>query len=115
MLKVNDKEFSVTLSMYFGVMWTEDRLVARRDEFNPDWLPINMEFMDSLWVPNVFIYELVSFKALECLKKLAGLWFIKDKELFYNQVRLGNALIRDITKANILCSFCWGCAPRCKL
>ena len=115
MLRVDDKKFSVTISMYFGVMWTDDRLEERWEGFEPDWLPINMEFMDSLWVPNVFIYELVSFKALECLKKLAGLWFIKDKELFYNQVRLGNALIRNVTKENILYSFCWGCAPRCKL
>jgi len=42
--------------------------------------------MKNLWVPNVFVYNLVSFKALDCLKKLAGMWVVKDKDLFYNQV-----------------------------
>ena len=46
-----------------------------------------MDFMKHLWVPNVFVYNLVSFTALECLEKLAGLWIIDGKELFYNQVR----------------------------
>lgn len=84
-LKVDDKKFSVTLSMYFGVYWTEDRLEVRRPGFDPQWLPINMDFMRNLWIPNVFVYNLVSFDALACLKKLAGLWIVKDKELFYNQ------------------------------
>ena len=42
--------------------------------------------MHHLWIPNVFVYNLVSFKALECLEKLAGLWFVEGKKLFYNQV-----------------------------
>jgi len=43
--------------------------------------------MKNLWIPNVFVYNLNSFNALDCLKKLAGLWIVKDKELFYNQVK----------------------------
>ncbi len=38
-------------------------------------------------MPNVFVYNLVSFKALECLKKLAGMWIKKDKVFVYNQVK----------------------------
>jgi len=37
------------------------------------------------WMPNVFVYNLVSFKALETLKKLAGMWIKQDKAFFYNQ------------------------------
>ena len=44
------------------------------------------DFMKHLWIPNVFVYNLVSFKALDCLKKLAGLWIVNDRDLFYNQV-----------------------------
>ena len=43
--------------------------------------------MRHLWIPNVFVYNLVSFHALECLKKLAGLWVVEGKKLFYNQVK----------------------------
>ena len=84
---MNDKKFSVMLNMYFGVHWTEERMIIK-DKSDPKvkWLPIDMEFMKHLWVPNVFIYNLVSFRALECLQKLAGLWIVEDNVLFYNQV-----------------------------
>jgi hypothetical protein len=85
-LRVDDKKFSVTLSMYFGVFWTEDRLLLPNASVRAEWVPIDMEFMRLLWVPNAFVYHLVSFDALQCLQKLAGLWIVKDDELFYNQV-----------------------------
>ena len=49
--------------------------------------------MKNLWIPNVFVYNLVSFKALDCLEKLAGLWIVNDRDLFYNQVRSLAAMI----------------------
>ena len=91
-LEVDDKNFSVKLNMYFGVFWTEERLKlptnlnsTKMNEVR--WLPIDLKFMDHLWIPNLFVYNLVSFKALECLQKLSGLWIVKNKDLFYNQVR----------------------------
>jgi hypothetical protein len=88
-LSVNDKKFSVSLSMYFGVHWTEDRLKLPQEGSNftaANWLPIDLDFMKNLWIPNVFVYNLNSFTALDCLKKLAGLWIVKDRDFFYNQV-----------------------------
>ena len=52
------------------------------------WLPIDPSFMEFLWVPNVFIYNLDTFDAMYALQKLSGLWIIKKQELFYNQVGL---------------------------
>ncbi len=57
-------------------------------------MPIDLDFMKNLWIPNVFVYNLNSFKALDCLKKLAGLWIVKDKDLFYNQVCSKNLIYR---------------------
>lgn len=88
-LRVDDKQFSVSLNMYFGVHWKEQRLILPVAEANASevsWLPIDLDFMRHLWVPNVFVYNLASFKALDCLKKLAGLWVVNEKNLFYNQV-----------------------------
>ena len=88
-LNVNDKKFSVALSMYFGVHWKEDRLILPGDGHNnsgAEWVPIDLDFMQYLWVPNVFVYDIAEFHAIECLNRLAGIWVVKDKELFYNQV-----------------------------
>lgn len=97
--------------MYFGVYWMEERLVIRRSHAGA-WLPIDLvcwisfehdnnrsilqqDFMRHLWIPNVFVYNLVSFDALECLQKLAGLWIVEDKTLFYNQVRFSDPWSRQ--------------------
>ena len=88
-LTVDDKRFSVQINMYFGVLWTEERLKLPKTSNSSapvSWLPIDLNFMTHLWVPNVFVYNLAAFETLECLQKLSGLWIVKNKELFYNQV-----------------------------
>ena len=88
-LSVNDKQFSVSLSMYFGVHWREERLKLPPPSHNnsgAEWVPIDLDFMKFIWVPNVFVYDIAQFRAIQVLKKLAGIWVVKDKELFYNQV-----------------------------
>ena len=75
--------------MYFGVHWKEDRLMMPPPESNnsgAEWVPIDLEFMEYLWVPNIFVYDIAEFNAIECLKRLAGIWVVKERELFYNQV-----------------------------
>ena len=88
-LRVDDKKFSVSLSMYFGVVWKEVRLIMPPPGSNNSgatWLPLDLDFMQHLWVPNVFVYNLVSFAAVDCLEKLAGIWILKENYFFYNQV-----------------------------
>ena len=75
--------------MYFGVFWTEERLKMPKTTNSSEssgWLPIDVNFMTHLWVPNVFVYNLVAFEILECLQKLSGLWVVGKQDLFYNQV-----------------------------
>ena len=75
--------------MYFGVLWTEERLKLPKTSNSSapvSWLPIDLNFMTHLWVPNVFVYNLAAFETLECLQKLSGLWIVEKKDLFYNQV-----------------------------
>lgn len=42
MVRVEDKSFSVTVSMYLGVYWTEDRLKIPPFAANNTWLPIDL-------------------------------------------------------------------------
>ena len=57
-MEVNDKAFSVTLSMYFSVRWDEPRFETNLTVTDDQWTPIDLQFMNQLWVPNIFIYNL---------------------------------------------------------
>ena len=70
-LSVNDKEFSITMSMYFSVMWQESRIVTNNTVEPGFWYPVSLEFLNDVWIPNVFIYNLKTFKNISVLKKLA--------------------------------------------
>ncbi len=97
-LRINDKDYSITFSCYFNVHWKEDRIKLSK-EFgkeqagpdqnitnNPDiMVPTNIEFVKDLWVPNILIYNLKTYKVIDVLNKLAGLWIYADKSVLYSQ------------------------------
>ena len=48
-LSVNDKEFSITMSMYFSVMWQEKR-INTTNKIEPDfWYPVSLEFLQAIY------------------------------------------------------------------
>ena len=49
---------------------------------------VNLELIHDLWVPNIYIYNLKSFKVIDVLSKLAGLWINNKKEVYYRYYRL---------------------------
>ena len=65
------------------------------------WYPVSLEFLQDVWIPNIFIYNLKGFENISVLKKLAGIigqitiqvrrrffkgvWIINGKDVFYNQ------------------------------
>ena len=86
------QEYSVTFSSYFNVLWQEPRLhISERflQELNstsPDtMIPVNLELVNELWLPNIFIYNLKTFKVVEVLSKHAGLWITTNNDVFYSQ------------------------------
>lgn len=91
-LKIDDKDYSITFSLYFNVQWSEPRLNLSVDFFNSEnitsedhLVPVNLELIHDLWVPNIFIYNLKTFKVIDVLSKLAGLWINSKKEIYYSQ------------------------------
>ena len=51
-------------------------------------IPVNLELVNELWLPNIFIYNLKTFKVVEVLSKHAGLWITTGKK--------PHSLIREI-------------------
>ena len=84
--QVNDKEFSITVTMYFTVIWEDPRLVTNMTVEEGTFTPIDLNFLNHMWVPNIFIYDLRFFKSLNVLKKLAGVFIVGTDKVYYNQV-----------------------------
>ena len=93
-LRINDGTYSITFSTYFNVEWNERRLSIQPDfgaslrppnSTDPVMVPMNLEFIKELWVPNIFIYNLKTYKVIDVLSKLAGLWIDTDGNIMYSQ------------------------------
>lgn len=48
-------------------------------------VPMNLEFVKDLWLPNIFIYNLKTYKVIDVLSKLAGLWIYSNRDILYSQ------------------------------
>ena len=94
-LRINDKDYSISFSTYFNVYWHERRIRLRPD-FGKEQLeagtkptdvsvPTNLEFVKDLWVPNILIYNLKSYRVIDVLNQLAGLWITPSKQILYSQ------------------------------
>ena len=72
-LEVNDKDFSVTVSMYLGLYWEDlqltEHLVCKSA---PCHVPIDNEVLSKIWHPDVYIYNLKSIQVLKVLSKFQG-------------------------------------------
>ena len=105
-LEINDNENTITFSGYFNVEWNENRLVLD-DSFSGDdykgsiLKPIEIDILEDLWQPNVFIYNLVSFDVISVLSPLSGVWISGSKNVLYSQA----------VKIKILCPMTFSSFP----
>jgi len=91
-LRISDKDYSITFGLYFSVEWLEPRLNLSKELWgdesvasDQELIPVNLELINYLWIPNIFIYNLKTFQTIEVLSKLAGLWIDANKRIYYSQ------------------------------
>ena len=91
-LAISGKDYSITFATYFNVEWNERRLNAAPEfgaslkipnSTDPVKVPMSLELINDLWVPNIFIYNLKTYKVISVLSKLAGLWIDTEKNVLY--------------------------------
>ena len=57
-LDFDDVRFTISVLMYLGVTWNEPRIIATTPH-DPDMLkPIDIGFVDSMWLPDIYIYDM---------------------------------------------------------
>ena len=97
-LRINDKDYSITFSCYYNINWPDKRITLTKEfgkeqlkpgmnvTMNPDIIvPMNLEMTKDLWLPNVMIYNLKTYKVMDVLSKLAGLWITADYTVSYSE------------------------------
>lgn len=79
------KDIAVVCSAYV-FMWQPSYINSKKPlsySFLSSSFSVNLELIYDLWVPNIFIYNLKTFKVIYVLSKLAGLWINSKKEIYY--------------------------------
>ena len=71
---INDVDFTVTFSMYLFVKWMEPRLQRNGTTSGSEnqETPVDLKFLDKLWVPDVYFYDLKRLEDHMFLTKFAG-------------------------------------------
>lgn len=71
-LEVDDKKFTVSFSMYFGIRWNDHRIVGPTIEDETYYAPIDTGFVKNLWVPDIYLWYLKSINVLDFLIPFSG-------------------------------------------
>ena len=74
-LHVNDRDFTVTLKMYLGVHWNEPRVISIGSQKDVE-TPLDLSFLDHVWLPDLEILHLKEIRGYKVLKDLAGIFFL---------------------------------------
>ena len=69
-LVINDIDFTVTFRMNMGAHWNEPRMIA--PDSNVELTPLDLKFLEHLWLPDLEILHLKQIRDYRILKKLAG-------------------------------------------
>ena len=82
--EVNDQKFTISFTMYFGVKWYEPRLVKKNDSKtnNASMDRVSLEMLQHLWIPNIYVLNLKSFKTLDIFSEFAGIYLIFISSIF---------------------------------
>ena len=88
--KVDDKERTVYLSMYFIIKWLEPRIII--NESAPDWYDhtksnwsfVPIDYRDRFWYPDLDIHQMKKFEIKRVFKDMASLKVNKTKWLRYS-------------------------------
>jgi len=85
--KIDDISLSMTFELYFDMTWTESRLII--NESSPEWeagggtVMGSINFIKSMWLPDIQIQNLKNFQLRSIVTDVAGLIIFKDKKVLY--------------------------------
>ena len=81
-LKVNNDDSTITLSLELQLIWRDDRLKLAKDSTS---LPIKLPtfYHDQVWIPDIFIFGLHDVKMLELINEYDYLYKLNNSHLAF--------------------------------
>ena len=75
LVDVNEHDFTVTMSVVLRFDWEEERLfwLDGMKNLSEPWLPLNLEMMQSIWIPDIYIYNLKYIQKKHFTSDFAGI------------------------------------------
>ena len=80
-LKVDDQECTITVSLWIYLTWVEPRLIIPNEV--PTYVSLDESFFSQLWKPDVYFYHLKDIKQHSFFHDFEGLYFVNNS-LLYN-------------------------------
>ena len=71
-LEVDDIRFTIKLQMHLGFRWHDYRVICKDDENDHDEEPLDLGKLDTLWIPDLDIYNLSKIESFKIVRSLAG-------------------------------------------
>ena len=71
-LEVDDIRFTIKLQMHLGFRWHDYRMIRNDDEYENDEEPLDLEKLETLWVPDLDIYNLSKIESFKVVRSMAG-------------------------------------------
>ena len=83
-LEVDDIRFTIKLQMHLGFRWHDYRMICKDDENDHDEEPLDLGKLDTLWIPDLDIYNLSKIESFKIVRSLAGAYMVKVFAYFYS-------------------------------
>ena len=71
-LEVDDIRFTIKLQMHLGFRWHDYRIICKDDEYEHDEEPLDLGKLDTLWIPDLDIYNLSKIESFKVVRSMAG-------------------------------------------
>lgn len=71
-VEINDVKFSIKVLMYIGLTWVDHRFIGPGDSDMNSWIPVDADFTNHIWLPDLYIYDLKEIVFPKYYKPFSG-------------------------------------------
>lgn len=71
-VEIDDVKFSIKFIMYIGLTWVDPRIICLKEDQEVSWMPVDIEFGNYMWLPDIYIYDVQEIVFPKYYKKFGG-------------------------------------------